>query len=239
MTDKITETCRKSETFTFSSFLHFDWDIAYVDRETYAAGEKAKEKYNIDAELTRLDAEDLYRIIFCKGDKFVKEIILNWDVKIDVDIIKSDTVFTVNWEHHDYGDRLILSNTPSERDTSNIEYRTDAQPLLDRFPSLPAFQKCYWKADTIGRTDFGPTNYWMEGFIVLDKTSSAQLINGYPWESVDLKFTKGIDPVVTGCKEFNWCYNREFETEVMTMNYVGYFFFDKQNGILYFTFENN
>ena len=125
-------------------------------------------------------------------------------------------------------------------DASSIEYRTDAQPIIDRFPSLPAFQSCYWKADTIGRTEsIGPTNYWMEGFIVLEKDSYTQLLNAYSWKPVSMKFPPGIDPAATGFEAFSWCYNKEFDAKVRTAAFVGDFCFDTTHGILYFSLENN
>ena len=55
----------------------------------------------------------------------------------------------------------------SEQNLTSMEYRNDEQPILDRFPAIPEFQTCFWKASTTGRTNFGPTNYWMKGFVIL------------------------------------------------------------------------
>ena len=135
---------------------------------------------------------------------------------------------------------IVLLNKPTdERDASGIDYRTDVQPLLDRFPTLPAFQRCWWKADTIGRTaSIGPTNYWMEGFIVLDEASLTQL-DAYSWKPVRPEFPAGLDPAVTGFSDFSWCTNKEFEAQVRTAYFIGDFCFDKNNGILYFSLESN
>jgi hypothetical protein len=127
----------------------------------------------------------------------------------------------------------------SEQNLSNMEYRNDGQPIQDRFKAIPEFQSCYWKASTIGRTDFGPTNYWMQGFIILEKTAFSKLLDEYSWEAVDIEFPKGIDPKVTNFDGFNWCYNEEFDWKVKTLSFVGNFYLDTNNGILYFSVENN
>ena len=126
-----------------------------------------------------------------------------------------------------------------EQNLSEIEYRNDVQPILDRFPAIPKFQFCYWKASTIGRTDFGPTNYWMKGLVVLEKSAFTKLLDEYSWESVNIEFPKGMDPKNTNFNEFNWCYNKDFESQVMTTSFVGNFYFDTNNGILYFSVENS
>lgn len=131
------------------------------------------------------------------------------------------------------------NNLTNESDVSKMEYRTDEQPIIDRFPSLPTFQDCYWKANATGRTDIGPTNYWMKGFIILNKTSYEQILNEYTWESVSLEFSKGIDPTITNYEDFNWCYNKDFESRVKTTSFVGNFYLDTKNGILFFSVENS
>lgn len=125
-----------------------------------------------------------------------------------------------------------------QRDASEIEYRTDTQPIIDRFPSLPAFKSCHWKANTIGRTDFGPTNYCMNGFIVQENESYLELIRYYMWKPVTVKFPKGIEPEITSIKEFNWSYNEEFEMLFKSQSFIGNVYFDTLNGVLYFSVEN-
>ncbi len=126
-----------------------------------------------------------------------------------------------------------------EQNLTNMEYRNDEQPILDRFPAIPEIQRCYWKASTTGRTDFGPTNYWMKGFIVLEKSAFTKLLDEYSWESVNIEFPKGMDPKNTNFNEFNWCCNKDFESQVRTTSFVGNFYFDTNNGILYFAVENS
>jgi len=126
-----------------------------------------------------------------------------------------------------------------QRDASEIEYRTDMQPITDRFPSLPAFKSCHWKANTIGRTDFGPTNYWMNGFIVLENESFLKLLSDYIWKPVSVKFPRGIEPEITTLREFNWCYNEEFETLFKSQSFIGDVYLDTLNGVLYFSVENH
>jgi hypothetical protein len=110
--EEIINYCKKVETFTFSDVLDFEWNIAYVDYDTYMTGEKIKEKYNLNCELEYLGVEGQYRIVFCKDDKFIKEIIFDLlhEIKLDYDIevIKPDTLFTVSWEYYDDGNVLNL-----------------------------------------------------------------------------------------------------------------------------------
>ncbi len=70
----------------------------------------------------------------------------------------------------------------NDRDISSVPYRTDKQPIMNRFPKFGEFDKCYWKAHTIGRTDFGPTSYWMKGFAVLSQNDFERIKKEYTWE---------------------------------------------------------
>lgn len=135
---------------------------------------------------------------------------------------------------------LIVKITDNyNQSLTNIPYRRDEQPIRERFPNIPEIQSCYWKANAIGRTDFGPTNYWMKGFIVLEESEWLKLLDEYSWENIDLYFPKGIDPRITNFNKFNWAYNKDFELRVKTTSFVGGIYLDTKNGILYFSVENS
>ncbi|MDQ0114609.1 hypothetical protein [Paenibacillus harenae] len=56
---------------------------------------------------------------------------------------------------------LVLTNHSNDK---SIEYKTDIEPLVSRFPNIGEINDSYWAADTYGG-DFGPTSYWMKGYI--------------------------------------------------------------------------
>lgn len=41
------------------------------------------------------------------------------------------------------------------------------QPVLDGFPRLEKVSKAYWNADVIGDKRFGPSSYWMKGYMLV------------------------------------------------------------------------
>ena len=120
-----------------------------------------------------------------------------------------------------------------------MDYKTERTPIKDRFPDLPDFTECYWKADTIGNTNFGPTNYWMRGFLCLDKEVAQKISTNYEWDNENVVFPKGIDPSITKKSDFDWHINKEFQSMILRQNFVGSVFFDTTNGIIYFDVENN
>ena len=125
----------------------------------------------------------------------------------------------------------------TRKDATIVEYKIDKQPIIDRFPSLPEFKDCYWKADNIGKTDFGPSNYWMRGFVVLEPSSFDQLKWNHTWVQKDIIFPNGIDPTITKAKDFNWCNSSDFTSDFLGGSFVGDIYFDTTNGILYFDVE--
>ncbi|NLF27327.1 MAG: hypothetical protein GX592_05460 [Clostridiales bacterium] len=124
------------------------------------------------------------------------------------------------------------------KDEGNIEYRTDILPIRNRFPDLPEFTTCYWKADMIGHIYFGPTSYWMRGFVCLDEKEFQQVLADYVWKEESIVFPTGIDPSITGKSNFRWHSNAEFESLILQQNFVGIVLLDVNNGILYFSVEN-
>lgn len=78
------------------------------------------------------------------------------------------------------------------------------QPLIKRFPKFGQFDKCYWKAHTIGRTDFGPTSYWMKGFAVLSQDSFERLKKEYKWEEIDKSWQPDLGTDILNLSNFNW-----------------------------------
>jgi hypothetical protein len=124
-------------------------------------------------------------------------------------------------------------------DAEKMNYNTMKEPIESRFHNLPNFRECYWKADTIGNTNLGPTNYWLRGFICLDEKAFQDILSNYEWSIVSIVFPKGIEPVITGRSNFSWHFNKDFQITILRQNFVGSIFLDTTNGIIYFDVENN
>jgi hypothetical protein len=120
-----------------------------------------------------------------------------------------------------------------------MEYRKDCESIAKRFPSLENVAECYWKADIIGNSSFGPTSYWMKGFIVLHKEETDRINTQYEWISTSLEFGSGINPGITGFSDFDWKHSKRFSEDTTGTSYVGEFYYDTNNNILYFDIESN
>lgn len=128
----------------------------------------------------------------------------------------------------------------NDRNAELVEYRFDREPLIKNFPDMPMFQDCYWKTNTIGRTDFGPTNFWLMGFIVCaNQDIKNDLLKQYAWEACNINFPPGINPEITGFQKFNWYSNKDFAMDIIPPSYLGNVYFDSINGVVYVDVENN
>ena len=136
---------------------------------------------------------------------------------------------------------IIVSQTifQGAKDMTDMEYRTDKEPINDRFPDMPNFAECYWKANTIGKTNCGPTNYWMKGFLCLDENTFHKTLADYEWSAVHIAFPKGIDPDITCKSNFTWHINNDFQSMILRQFFIGSIYFDTTNGIVYLDVENN
>lgn len=121
---------------------------------------------------------------------------------------------------------------------SNLDYRTDIEPISSRLTMVNGISKVYWKSDTIGSGNFGPTSYFFTGFMLLESEVIEELTGQYDWEEAKVSFPKGLNPNITEYKEFEWCYNHEFEQSMLENEYMGQVYFDLSNGIIYFYCEN-
>lgn len=133
----------------------------------------------------------------------------------------------------------IIATQIMFKDSKDVAYRTERSPIENRFPEIPDFIECYWKADTIGKTNFGPTSYWMRGFVLLDDNALQKILSSYVWSAKSIAFPEGITPDITGKTDFDWHINTEFQRSVLQQRFVGCVYLDIINGILYFDVENN
>ena len=137
---------------------------------------------------------------------------------------------------------IFLASVGCESENNNewfnykdIEYRTDTEPIENRFSYLKGdIDRVYWKAGTIGNSSIGPTSYFMTGFITVDK----KFENEYKFNSVDISFPVGIDPAITGFASFKWGENDEFKKQILGNRFIGDVLYDLENGIIYINVEN-
>ncbi|MNE38425.1 hypothetical protein D3C80_1323220 [compost metagenome] len=121
-------------------------------------------------------------------------------------------------------------NSPTKHET---KYSTDIEPISNRFPNLKNIQRVYWSGKIIS-DGFGPTSYWMRGYVFLDHASIMNLKATYTWEIVSLK--PKLDYDFHG-KTQKWSYSSEFDFFIMSTNYVGKFYLDVNSDTLYFEIE--
>ena len=129
--------------------------------------------------------------------------------------------------------------------------RTDKKPLINRFSMLKDFKSCLWQSALISdeRTNFGPSSYWIRGYIVLNDETLEEYKSRYEWTSAKATFSnynftldngKGIpciDFSKLSIKESEWFYSSGFE-EDFTKGFIGVCYLDKNNGIVFFELQN-
>lgn len=117
---------------------------------------------------------------------------------------------------------------------NEVQYRTDIKPVSNRIPNLKNIQKVYWSAK-IFNDNFGPTAYWMRGYVFLNHVSIQDLKASYTWETVSLK--PKIEYDFNG-KAQKWSYSEEFNSFMMGSKYViSKIYLDLNSGTLYFEIE--
>lgn len=128
--------------------------------------------------------------------------------------------------------------TPIRADLNSLAWRYDVEPITNRFPILVTPVNVFWKADVIGSADFGPTSYFLTGFVVLSAAEKENFLNKYKFEQTDLSFKSGIEPDITGFKSFSWGKSPELYKDIVGNGFVGDVFFDSVNGVLFIDVEN-
>jgi hypothetical protein len=113
-------------------------------------------------------------------------------------------------------------------------YRVDKAPINNRFPKLGQFEKCYWKADTIGKSSVGPSSYWMKGFVVLNNEEYKAFKTQYKWIEVENGWKPSLNAGVLNIKSLKWSFSTEFDNYIKTSDYVGKFYLDLEKGIVFF-----
>ncbi|HEX9059823.1 MAG TPA: hypothetical protein VF941_06565, partial [Clostridia bacterium] len=122
----------------------------------------------------------------------------------------------------------------NDKDISKVEYKTDKEPVKIRFPMLGEIESCLWKANTIGRSDIGPTPHWMKGFATLKKNDFEKIKEDYSWEAMDTDWKPELDTNVLKFNSFRWYKSENFRPDG---NLAGCFYLDFENMVVYFDVE--
>ena len=116
--------------------------------------------------------------------------------------------------------------------------RTDIEPIINRFPNLGNFEKCYWKADIVGNEKSkkvpGPTGYWMKGFIELDEDNMNTFIDKYNMEEINVELKPEFTPDNFDISTSFWLYSDEFNDYIKSPGFLGKFYIDNTNQYIYF-----
>ena len=120
------------------------------------------------------------------------------------------------------------------------EYRTDLEPIINRFSVFTNIQKCYWKTSVDGENNrVIPTpDYWMMGFFVLNSEQFEFFKAEYEWTFPEMNFSEygsAVDPnIVDSNNEKKWGYNQQFNDLAIPEKFWGHVFLDVNNGIIFF-----
>ena len=132
----------------------------------------------------------------------------------------------------------VLNKGTNEVEENGNMWRTEKQPIIDRFPGIGGFDKCYWKADVTTKDSRlsapGPTSYWMKGFVVLDSKEFNNLKQRFKWEAVKSGWTPSLDTSILKVQSLHWFYSREFNDYVKKQSFLGDFYLDFENGVIFF-----
>lgn len=121
------------------------------------------------------------------------------------------------------------------------EWRTDKEPILNRFPKIGDFKKCYWKADIVNKNNRitipAPTSYWMKGFIYLNETSIDKLKTQYNWYQTDKDWKPSYDEPMLKSNTLEWYFSEEYNNYILPSNYFGKIYLNFDNNLLFFEVE--
>lgn len=136
----------------------------------------------------------------------------------------------------------VISNSNSNIKTNSNEFKDDIKAITDRFPNLGNIEKCYWKADIIGENSRdsmpSPSSYWMKGFVVLNSNNAKTFKEIYDWTSLDNIWKPELDTKILDLKETSkWFYSEGFNSYIKSANYVGKFYMNFNNNLIYFEVE--
>jgi len=130
---------------------------------------------------------------------------------------------------------LLVANTLERTEKEEETIRTEIKPILDRFPLLYSVHKAYWKASVTGKTNFGPSSYWIKGYVYIGDEQLKE-IKSYEWAEAT-----GFSPAFTVdhvAEPSRWLYSEKFNQYIKSKEFIGHFYYDENNERLYFDVES-
>lgn len=74
--------------------------------------------------------------------------------------------------------------------------RTDAAPLIERFPALGTPVSVAWYSGTVGSSDIGPSTYWIDAVVEVTVGTSARLAGLGTGSAATPKVVEDLQPEV-------------------------------------------
>ena len=109
---------------------------------------------------------------------------------------------------------------------------------MDRFPGLGNFIECYWEAEKIGVDTLfsppAPSSYWMKGYVILEKEVFNDFKKKYKWDLMDREWRPSFHVDAISIESPNWGFSNEFNNYIKTASFMGEFYLEFNNGIIYF-----
>ncbi|HHV28427.1 MAG TPA: hypothetical protein GXX73_02270 [Clostridium sp.] len=115
--------------------------------------------------------------------------------------------------------------------------RSDKEAIINRFPNVGDFEKCYWKGGVMGsgsRWVPGPSDYWMKGFIEIDADKVKYFIEKYDMKVLDENLELAFVPEDYNNTISKWFYSEEFNGFIKEPRFLGNFYIDSENNMIYF-----
>lgn len=119
---------------------------------------------------------------------------------------------------------------------------TDAAGLKKAFPAFGNILSCRWDTGIMHKDtflesicDIGPSQYWLNGYAVLDQKEIDRLMKDYTWESDSDNLCGHFEKIVKQIKadkKFDWKQSEDLNNSFG--GFFGNFYLDENNGIILF-----
>jgi uncharacterized secreted protein with C-terminal beta-propeller domain len=125
-----------------------------------------------------------------------------------------------------------------QKDEDNITIHSDTEFIAEEFPELSGVKvaRYYYEAieDDNSRFDsLGPAPVRFAGLIYLQESAATDIANGYnDWSACNVQ----LPGVLSDGNTYAFFFSEEFG-EIFSASFVGYFYFDKEAGVLFFEGE--
>jgi hypothetical protein len=126
---------------------------------------------------------------------------------------------------------ILVLTTKHSKDKS-VEYKTDIEQIVSRFPNIGDIKDGYWAADTFGG-DFGPTSFWMKGYIYPTDDGVEKFKKSFTWQLTP-KWNPAFESIVSNSDTQQWAFSEDFNSYIKSSDFVGEFHMDLRNGVIYF-----